>query len=107
MKLLLDTCVWPGAVAELTAKGHDVLWVGDWPAGSITYSTDLRERVLTRAVNERASPALTNGCRARTASSDGLIDVVEFLISATIASADTKRRHPMTTLGRLPARNMA
>jgi predicted nuclease of predicted toxin-antitoxin system len=32
MKLLLDTCVWPGAVAELTAKGHDVLWVGDWPS---------------------------------------------------------------------------
>jgi hypothetical protein len=24
--------VWPGAVTELTANGHDVLWVGDWPA---------------------------------------------------------------------------
>lgn len=32
MRLLLDTCVWPGAVTELTASGHDVLWVGDWPA---------------------------------------------------------------------------
>jgi len=32
MKLLVDTCVWPGAVAELTAKSHDVLWVGDWPS---------------------------------------------------------------------------
>ena len=31
MKLLLDTCVWPGMAAELRAKGHDVLWVGDWP----------------------------------------------------------------------------
>jgi hypothetical protein len=48
-----------------------------------------------------------NGCRDRTASCDGLIDVVELLISAAIASADTKRRQPMTTLGRLPARNIA
>src|SRR6476619_4728877 len=29
MKLLLDTCVWGGAKAELHAAGHDVLWTGD------------------------------------------------------------------------------
>lgn len=29
MKLLLDTCVWGGAKAELQAEGHDVLWTGD------------------------------------------------------------------------------
>lgn len=29
MKLLLDTCVWGGAKAELQAGGHDVLWTGD------------------------------------------------------------------------------
>ena len=29
MKLLLDTCVWGGAKAELLAAGHDVLWTGD------------------------------------------------------------------------------
>lgn len=29
MKLLLDTCVWGGAAAFLTAAGHDVLWMGD------------------------------------------------------------------------------
>lgn len=29
MKLLLDTCVWGGAKAELRATGHDVLWTGD------------------------------------------------------------------------------
>lgn len=29
MKLLLDTCVWGGAKAELQAAGHDVLWAGD------------------------------------------------------------------------------
>lgn len=31
MKLLLDTCVWGGARAELSAAGHDVVWVGDRP----------------------------------------------------------------------------
>jgi predicted nuclease of predicted toxin-antitoxin system len=31
MKLLLDTCVWGGAKAELQANGHDVIWTGDLP----------------------------------------------------------------------------
>lgn len=30
MKLLLDTCVWGGAVGEMRAAGHDVVWSGDW-----------------------------------------------------------------------------
>ena len=30
MKLLLDTCVWGGAVTELRTAGHDVVWSGDW-----------------------------------------------------------------------------
>jgi predicted nuclease of predicted toxin-antitoxin system len=32
VKLLLDTCVSGGAVDALKAAGHDVVWVGDWPA---------------------------------------------------------------------------
>jgi predicted nuclease of predicted toxin-antitoxin system len=31
VKLLLDTCVWGGAVAQLKAAEHDVVWAGDWP----------------------------------------------------------------------------
>ncbi len=31
MKLLLDACVWPGAAIELARRGHNVVWVGDWP----------------------------------------------------------------------------
>ena len=31
MKLLLDTCLWGGAVDSLKAAGHDVIWAGDWP----------------------------------------------------------------------------
>ena len=30
MRLLLDTCVWGGAVAEVRTAGHDVVWSGDW-----------------------------------------------------------------------------
>ncbi|MCC7104220.1 MAG: DUF5615 family PIN-like protein [Chloroflexi bacterium] len=32
MRLLLDSCIWHGASAELRDLGHDVVWVGDWPA---------------------------------------------------------------------------
>lgn len=32
MKLLLDSCVSPGIAAALKAAGHEVTWVGDWPA---------------------------------------------------------------------------
>jgi predicted nuclease of predicted toxin-antitoxin system len=32
VKLLLDNCVSPGIAVALTAAGHDVIWVGDWPA---------------------------------------------------------------------------
>lgn len=28
---MLDTCVWGGALPELTAAGHDVVWTGNWP----------------------------------------------------------------------------
>ena len=30
MKILLDTCVWGGAVGAVADAGHDVVWSGDW-----------------------------------------------------------------------------
>ncbi|HSL82385.1 MAG TPA: DUF5615 family PIN-like protein [Thermoanaerobaculia bacterium] len=30
MELLLDSCVWGFAAAELRERGHDVVWAGDW-----------------------------------------------------------------------------
>lgn len=30
MKLLLDTCVWGGAVQQLANAGHDVVYAGHW-----------------------------------------------------------------------------
>ena len=31
MRVLLDSCVWGGAVAVIRDAGHDCLWVGEWP----------------------------------------------------------------------------
>lgn len=30
MKILLDTCIWGGALEALKAAGHDVIWAGAW-----------------------------------------------------------------------------
>ncbi|MCH7750832.1 MAG: DUF5615 family PIN-like protein [Planctomycetes bacterium] len=30
MRLLLDACVWGGAVDQLRDAGHDVIWIGNW-----------------------------------------------------------------------------
>jgi predicted nuclease of predicted toxin-antitoxin system len=32
VKLLLDSCVWGGARADLQTRGHDVVWCGDLEA---------------------------------------------------------------------------
>jgi len=31
MKLLLDSCVWGGAIRELEEAGYDTVWSGNWP----------------------------------------------------------------------------
>ena len=31
MRVLLDACVWSGALAALRESGHDALWAGEWP----------------------------------------------------------------------------
>jgi predicted nuclease of predicted toxin-antitoxin system len=30
MRLLLDSCVWGGALETLRQAGHDVIWCGEW-----------------------------------------------------------------------------
>lgn len=30
MKVLLDSCIWPGAREPIAAAGHEVEWVGAW-----------------------------------------------------------------------------
>ncbi len=47
MKVLLDTCVWGGAVKDLRSAGHDVIWAGEWEEDPGD------EEVLTKAHIER------------------------------------------------------
>lgn len=44
MRLLLDTCVWGGALVDLRAHGHDVIWAGDW-------ESDPGDREILRVAN--------------------------------------------------------
>lgn len=30
MRVLLDACVWSGAIGDLREAGHEVVWAGDW-----------------------------------------------------------------------------
>ena len=46
MKVLLDTCVWGGAVKDFRSAGHDVVWAGDWQEDPGD------EEILTRAHNK-------------------------------------------------------
>ncbi len=47
MKVLLDSCVWGGALAEIESAGHDTAWVGTW-------KTDPGDReILAKAFNEK------------------------------------------------------
>jgi len=46
MRILLDTCVWGGALRVLEAEGHDVIWAGEWPEDPGD------EEILARAFSE-------------------------------------------------------
>jgi predicted nuclease of predicted toxin-antitoxin system len=76
MRLLLDSCVWGKAQAELVAAGHDVVWVGDWPADPgdlaileracdedrvvVTLDRDFGELAVARGVPRRGIIRLVN-----------------------------------------------
>lgn len=47
MKVLLDSCVWGRAAAEIRSAGHDTIWAGDWP------SDPGDDEILARALEEK------------------------------------------------------
>jgi predicted nuclease of predicted toxin-antitoxin system len=65
MKLLLDTCVWGGAKADLQAAGHDVLWTGDLPEDpgdeDILAQAHREERVLITLDKDFGELAIRRG----------------------------------------------
>ena len=65
MKLLLDACVWGGAVEELQAHGHNVVWVGDWESDpgdrEILSVADVERRVLVTLDKDFGDLAVREG----------------------------------------------
>ena len=47
MKVLLDSCVWGGAIAEIESADHDTAWVGNWNRDPGD------EEILARAFDEK------------------------------------------------------
>jgi len=52
VKVLLDACVWGGAVSVLRSAGHDVDWVGHW-------SADPGDEVILAMASERGQILVT------------------------------------------------
>src|SRR5579859_6681058 len=52
MQLLLDACVWSGAVEELRAAGHDVIYAADW-------SPDPGDEEILRRAHEQSRVLIT------------------------------------------------
>lgn len=67
MKVLLDSCVWNGARAEIAAAGHDVVCVGDWGAdpgdAEILRTAYLEGRVLVTLDKDFGELATVKGAR--------------------------------------------
>ena len=65
MRLLLDTCVWGGAVEELRAAGHDVIWTGNWSEdpgdGAILRFAYENERILITLDKDFGERAIVRG----------------------------------------------
>jgi predicted nuclease of predicted toxin-antitoxin system len=65
MKLLLDSCVWGKATAELRAAGHDAVWAGDWDEdpgdGEILARAFAEQRVLITLDKDFGELAVVRG----------------------------------------------
>lgn len=77
MKLLVDTCVFGGAVQELRQAGHDVVWSGEWerdPGDSelLTHACE-EDRVIVTLDKDFGELAVVRGLRHR-----GIVRLVGF-----------------------------
>lgn len=63
--ILLDTCVWGGALPELVALGHDVVWSGMWesdPGDSIILAiAKEQQRILVTLDKDFGELAIVKG----------------------------------------------
>ena len=64
-RILLDTCVWGGALTSLIERGHDVVWSGSWeedPGDAAILSTAKEEqRILVTLDKDFGELAVVKG----------------------------------------------
>jgi predicted nuclease of predicted toxin-antitoxin system len=64
-RILLDSCVWGGAISPLQAFGHDVIWTGNWeedPGDTLILDHAFREkRVLVTLDKDFGELAILKG----------------------------------------------
>jgi len=79
MRILLDSCVWGGALEALRQAGHDVIWCGEWdrdPGDSEILSIAYRkQRVLVTLDKDFGELALVHG-----APHAGIVRLVNFSV---------------------------
>jgi predicted nuclease of predicted toxin-antitoxin system len=65
LNLLLDSCVWGGAMAALQDAGHDVVWCGNWPDDpgdmAILAWANTNERVIVTLDKDFGELAIVRG----------------------------------------------
>lgn len=65
MKILLDSRVWGGAKVELSERGHDVMWCGDWEADpgdeAVLEAARAQERILVTLDKDFGELAIVRG----------------------------------------------
>jgi predicted nuclease of predicted toxin-antitoxin system len=84
LKLLLDSCISPTVGTELSARGHDVVWVGDWasdPGDEEILAAALRDgRTVVTLDKDFAELAVVFG-----QAHAGIIRLVNFSVSKHVA----------------------
>jgi predicted nuclease of predicted toxin-antitoxin system len=77
VKVLLDTCVWGGALLEVQTAGHDVIWSGEWDEDpgdeEILAHAHSEERVLVTLDKDFGEMAVVRGLPHH-----GIVRLVDF-----------------------------
>jgi len=79
VKVLLDACVWGGAIKQLRDAGHDIVWVGDWDKDpgddAILAYAHLEERVVATIDKDFGELAVLHGMPHH-----GILRIVNFSV---------------------------
>ena len=97
-RLLLDTCVWGGAVSFLVDHEHDVIWTGTWeidPGDTVILNfAHSEKRILVTLDKDFGEPAILKGLPH-----SGIIRLARFRVSQMATSIHYLACHYESELG--------